>query len=91
MVFVRGSRLVVSHSVSTGKGTRKLYRVVSSTLDLELYTFVLFIQIQTSRYLESNISLYVNDRTYMHIGTVCKGTVSPEFFCTAVEFFFLGF
>jgi len=53
--------------------------VVSSTLDFELYTIVLFIQIRTSRYLESNITLEVNDRTYMHIGTVCKGTVSPEF------------
>jgi len=56
--------------------------VVSSTLDFELYTFGLFIQIRTSRYLECNITLEVNDRTYMHIGTVCKGTVSPQFFYT---------
>jgi len=65
--------------------------VVSSTLDFELYTFVLFTQIQTSRYLESNISLEVNDRTYMHIATVCKGTVSPEFFTQWLTFYFLSF
>jgi len=65
--------------------------VVSSTLDLELYTFVLFIQIQTSRYLESNISLEVNDRTYMHIGTVCKGIVSPQFLTQWLRFYFWGF
>jgi len=53
--------------------------VASSTLDFKLYTLVLVIQIQTSRYLECNITLEVNDWTYMYIGTVCKGTVSPEF------------
>ena len=82
---------LVSHAVRAGKDTRKQYRVVSSTLDLELYTFVLFIQIQTSRYLESNISLEVNDRTYMHIATVCKDTVSPEFFTQWLTFYFLSF
>jgi len=46
---------------------------VSSTLDFELYTFVLVIQIRTSRYLECTITLEVNDRTYMQVGTVCKG------------------
>jgi len=61
--------------------------VVSSTLDYELYTFVLFIRIRTSRHLECNITLEVNDRTYMHIGTVCKGTV----FYTVAEVLFLGF
>ena len=82
---------MVSHAVRAGKCTRKLYRVVSSTLDFKVYTFVLYIQIRTSRYLECSITLEVNDRTYMHIGTVCKFTVSPEFFCTAVEVFFWGF
>jgi len=48
-------------------------------LDSELYTFVLVIQIRTSRYLESTISLKKDDRTYTHIWTSCKGTVSPEF------------
>ena len=38
-----------------------------------MYTFVLVIQIRTSRYLECTITLEVNDRTYMQIGTVCKG------------------
>ena len=47
--------------------------MVSATLDFELYTFVLVIQIRTSRYLECNITLEVNDRTYMQVGTVCKG------------------
>ena len=86
-----GRIVVVSHGVRAGKGTRKQYWVVSSTLDFELYTFVLFTQIQTGRYLESNISLEVNDRTYMHIGTVCKGTVSPEFFTQWLTFYFLSF
>jgi len=56
-----------------------------------MYTFVLFIQIQTSRYLECCITLEVNGRTYMHIGTICKGTFSPEFFYTMAEVLFLGF
>jgi len=43
-----------------------------------MYTFVLFIQIRTSRYQECTITLEVNDRKYMHIVTICKGTVSPE-------------
>jgi len=47
-------------------------------MQLELYTFFLFIQIRTSRYLECNITLEVNDWTYMHIGTVCKGTNFPQ-------------
>ena len=59
--------------------------MVNSTLDFELYIFVLFIQIQTSRYLECNIILEVNVRIYMHIGTFCKGTVFPEFFYTVAE------
>ena len=65
--------------------------MVSSTLDFELYTFVLFIQIRTSRYLESYITLEVNDQTYMHIGTVCKGTVSLEFVTQWLRFYFWGF
>ena len=82
---------VVSHEVRAGKGTRNLYRVVSSTLDYELYTCVLFIRIRTSCHLECNITLEVNDRIYMHIGTVCKGTVSPEFFTQWLRFYFWGF
>ena len=65
--------------------------VVSATLDFELYTFVLVIQIRTSRYLESNITLEVNDRTYMHIGTVCTGTFYPRVFYTVAEVSFLVF
>mgnify|MGYP000025295963 CR=1 FL=1 len=64
--------------------------MVSSTLDFEPNTFVVFIQIRTSRYLECNIILEVNDRTYMHIGTVCEDTVSPEFYIVA-EVLFLAF
>jgi len=45
IVFVRGSRLVVSHAIRTGKDTMKSYRVVSSTLAIKLYKFVLVIQI----------------------------------------------
>ena len=59
IVFVRGSRLVVSHAVTAGKDTMKYYRVVSCTLDFEPNTFVVFIQIRTSRYLECNIILEV--------------------------------
>ena len=59
--------VVVSHVVRAGKDTRKQYRVVSSTLDFELYTFVLVIQIRTRCYLECNITLEVNDWTYMYI------------------------
>ena len=59
--------------------------MVSSALDFEPNTFVVFIQIRTSRYLECNIILEVNDRIYMHIGTFCKGTVFPEFFYTVAE------
>ena len=76
---------MVSHAVRAGKGMRKLYRVVSSKLDFELYTFVLFIQIRTSRYLECSITLEVNDRTYMRLGTVCT------FFTQCLRFYFWGF
>jgi len=31
-----------------------------------------------------------NDRTNMHIGTVCKDTVSPEFFTQWLRFYFWG-
>jgi len=65
--------------------------VVSSTLDFELYTFVFVIQIRTSRYLECSITLKVNDLTYLRIGTVCKGTVSLEFFTQWLRFYFYGF
>jgi len=44
-----------------------------------------------SHYLECNIILEANIRIYMHIGTVCKGTVSPEFFYTMVDVSSLGF
>ena len=74
-MFVRGSRLRVSHAIRAVRDTKKLYRAVTSTLDFEPNTFVLFTQIRTSRYLECNIILEVNNRAYMHIGTVCKGTV----------------
>ena len=79
IVFVRDIRLVISHAVRAGKDTSKKYRVVSSALDFEPNTFVVFIQIRTSRYLVCNIVLEVNVRIYMHIGTFCKGIVSPEF------------
>ena len=53
------------------------------------FTFVLIIQIRTRRYVESNISLKkMTGRIYMHIGTVCKGTVSLELF---TQVLFLGF
>ena len=65
--------------------------MVSSTLDFELYTFVLFIQIRTSCYLECNIILEVNVLTYMHIGTVCKGNSFPRVFYTMAEVSFLEF
>jgi len=64
--------------------------VVSSTLDFELYTFILSMQIRTSRYLECYITLEVNDQTYMHIGTVCKGSFPRDFY-TVTEVLFLGF
>ena len=60
-------------------------------MQLELYKFFLFIQIRTSRYLECNITLEVNDRTYMHIGTVCKGTSFPRVIYTVAEVLILGF
>ena len=65
--------------------------MVGSTIDFEPNTFVVFIQIRTSRYLEWNIILEVSVRIYMHIGTFCKGTVPHSFFTQLLKFYLWGF
>ena len=70
---------------------RERARGNSSTLNFELYTLVLVIQIRTSLYLESNTTFKVNIRTYVHIGTICKGTVFPRVFTQWLRFYFWCF
>jgi len=83
--------LFTSFKCELGRERARWNRIEWSVLDFELYTFVLVIQIRTSRYLESTISLKKDDRTYTHIWTSCKGTVSQEVFTQWLRFYFWGF